>query len=125
MGDGANIQTPYGTWPGYLSLIQTDFDHAGEKAWGVGLTYDFAGTLLPFQVSGLLARLAYARGTDIVNPPTGSSQPDEWEVDLDLTWNVPAVKGLQVRFRNAYWDNGGAQTGYQFRVVLNYEFDLL
>ena len=25
----------------------------------------------------------------------------------------------------AYWDNGGAQTGYQFRVILNYEFDLL
>ena len=47
------------------------------------------------------------------------------EVDLDLTWNVRAVKGLQVRFRNAYWDNGGAQTGYQFRVILNYEFDLL
>jgi hypothetical protein len=124
-GDDANIQSPYGTWPGYLSLIQTEFDHAGEKAWGVGLTYDFAGTLLPFQVPGLLVRLAYAWGTDIVNPSTGGSQPDEWEADLDLTWNVPAVKGLQVRFRNAYWNNGGAQTGYQFRVILNYEFDLL
>ena len=124
-GDDANIQSPYGTWPGYLSLIQTEFDRAGEKAWGVGLTYDFAGTLLPFQVPGLLARLAYARGTDLVNPSTGSSRPAEWEVDLDLTWNVPAVKGLQVRFRNAYWDNGGPQIGYQFRVILNYEFDLL
>jgi hypothetical protein len=38
---------------------------------------------------------------------------------------VPAVEGLQVRFRNAYWDNGGPQTGDQFRVILNYEFDLL
>jgi len=46
-------------------------------------------------------------------------------VDLDLTWNVAAVKGLQFRFRNAYWDNGGTQTGYQFRVIVNYEFDLL
>ena len=80
---------------------------------------------LPFQVPSLFARLAYARGTDIVNPSTGSSRPAEWEVDLDLTWNVPAVKGLQVRFRNAYWDNGGPQTEYQFRVILNYEFDLL
>ena len=45
---------------------------------------------------------------------------------FDVTWNVPAVKGLQVRFRNAYWDNGGPQTGYQFRVTFsNYEFDLL
>ena len=73
-GDGNNIQSPYGTWPGYLSLIQTDFDHAGEKAWGVGLTYDFGGTLLPFQAPGFLARLAYARGTGIVDPSTGASQ---------------------------------------------------
>ena len=124
-GDGNNIQAPYGTWPGYLSLIQTDFDHAGEKAWGVGLTYDFGGTLLPFRAPGFLARLAYARGTGIVDPSTGASKPDEWEVDLDLTWNVAAVKGLQFRFRNAYWDNGGTQTGYQFRVIMNYEFDLL
>ena len=92
---------------------------------GVGVTYDFAGTLLPFQVPGFLARLAYARGTDLVTPSTGASKPDEWEVDLDLTYNVPAVKGMQIRFRNAYWDNGGAQTGYQFRVILNYQFDLL
>jgi outer membrane porin, OprD family len=124
-GDGANIQTPYGTWPGFLGLIEVDFDHAGEKAWGVGLTYDFGGTLLPVKLPGLLARLAYARGTGLVNPTTGSSLPDEWEVDLDLTWNVAAVKGMQFRFRNAYWDNGGTQTGYQFRVIVNYEFDLL
>jgi hypothetical protein len=61
-GDDANIRSPYGSWPGYLSFIQTEFDHAGEKAWGVGLTYDFAGTLLPFQVPGLLARLALRPG---------------------------------------------------------------
>jgi hypothetical protein len=124
-GDGNNIQTPYGSWPGYLSLIQTDFDHAGEKAWGVGLTYDFGGTLLPFKLPGVLAKIAYARGTDLVDPSTGSGLPDEWEVNLDLTWNVAAVKGLQFRFRNAYWDNGGAQNGYQFRLIINYEFDLL
>jgi hypothetical protein len=124
-GDGNNIQSPWGSWPGYLSLIQTDFDHAGEKAWGVGLAYNFAGTLLPFQAKGVLLRLAYARGTDLVNPATGGGLPDEWEVDLDLTWNVAAVKGLQFRFRNAYWDTGGPETGYQFRVIMNYEFDLL
>ena len=38
--------------------MKTDFDHAGEKAWGVGLTYDFAGTLLPVPGS----RLARAPG---------------------------------------------------------------
>lgn len=124
-GDGNDIQAPYGSWPGYLALIQTDFNHAGEKAYGVGLTYDFAGTLLPFQLPGVLARVAYARGIDIVDASTGASKPDEWEANIDLTWNVVAFKGLQVRFRNAYWNNEGAQTGYQFRVILNYQFDLL
>ena len=36
-GDGANIRTNYGTWPGYLALMVTDFDRANEKAFGIGL----------------------------------------------------------------------------------------
>src|SRR5262245_43447057 len=66
-GDEKDIQSPYGTWPGYLSLIQTDFDHAGEKAWGVGVTYDFARTLLHLQVPAFLHRLAYAGRPAILN----------------------------------------------------------
>ena len=45
--DDASIRTPYGTWPGYLSMIQTDFNRAGEIAWGIGVKYDFGGTLDP------------------------------------------------------------------------------
>jgi hypothetical protein len=124
-GEGNNIQNPYGSWPGYLAFNRLLFDNAGEKAWGAGFAYDFDGTLLPFKVPGLLALLAYARGTDLVNPATSSGRPGEWEVDLDLTWNVAAVKGLQFRSRNGYWNNGGEQTGYQFQLILNYEFHLL
>ena len=52
-GDEANISSPWGTWPGYLSLMVTDFDRANEKAFGVGVKYDFGGALLPFQIPGL------------------------------------------------------------------------
>ena len=111
--------------PGYLSLIQTDFDHAGEKAWGVGLTYDFGGTLLPFRAPGFLARLAYARGTGIVDPSTGASKPDEWEVDLDLTWNVAAVKGLPVPVPQRLLGQRGNADRIPVPGDMNYEFDLL
>jgi hypothetical protein len=124
-GDDASIQSPYGDWPGYLSLIQIDFDQAGQKAWGVGVKYDFGGTLLPVEVPGLSVRLAYAQGTDQVDPTTGDGLPTTREGDLDIIYNVPVVKGLQFRFRNAYVDDGGEQVGYQFRVIVNYDMDLL
>src|SRR5262245_7693836 len=52
-GDEANINSPYGTWPGYLSLQVTDFDRANEKAFGLGVRYNFGGSLLPFTIPGL------------------------------------------------------------------------
>ncbi len=52
-GDEADLRTNYGSWQGYLSLVVTDFDRANEKAFGIGVKYDFGGTLLPFQVPGL------------------------------------------------------------------------
>jgi outer membrane porin, OprD family len=33
-GDGADIRQVFGSWPGYLSLINKDFDRADETAWG-------------------------------------------------------------------------------------------
>ena len=51
--------------------------------------------------------------------------PDDREGDLDVIYNVPAVKGLQFRLRNAYVDEGGDRVGYQVRLILNYLVDLL
>jgi hypothetical protein len=123
-GEDANIRSPYGTWPGWLSLIETDFDRAGEKAFGVGLRYDFGKCCHPLYIPGLLAVLAYARGTDRRNPATGAGLPNTGEFDLDLTYDVQRVKGLQFRFRNAYVDSGGPDTGYQIRLIANWEVDL-
>ena len=46
----------------------TDFDRAREKAFGVGVKYDFGGTLLPFQIPGFSIHMLYVEGNDRINP---------------------------------------------------------
>jgi hypothetical protein len=123
-GDQASIRSPWGTWPGYLSLMVTDFDRTNEKAFGVGLRYDFGGTLLPLQVPGLSLHLIYAQGTERMDPVTNSALPTTREGNLDVIYNVPAVKGLSLRFRNAYVGRG-SDTVKDYRLIVNYELDLL
>jgi hypothetical protein len=124
-GDEANIRSDYGSWPGYLSLQVTDFDRAREKAFGIGLKYDFEGTLLPFQIPGFSIVMLYGQGNDRINPTTGGSLPTTREGNLDIVYNVPAVKGLSLRFRNAYVGDGGPVVQKDFRIIVNYELDLL
>jgi hypothetical protein len=124
-GDEANIRADYGSWPGYLSLQVTDFDRAREKAFGIGLKYDFEGTLLPFQIPGFSIVMLYGQGNDRINPTTGAGLPTTREGDLDIVYNVPAVKGLSLRFRNAYVGDGGPVVQKDFRIIVNYELDLL
>jgi len=126
-GDGAALKTPYGAWPGYLSFQEKDFDRAGEKAWGVGAKYDFGnGTLIPFRIPGLTALVRYATGTDAKNPgPTHGALPRVHEGNLDITWNLPWLKGFQLRFRNAYVEDGGKDVVKAFRLILNYDIPVL
>jgi hypothetical protein len=123
-GDQASIRSPWGTWPGYLSMIVTDFDRANEKAFGVGVRYDFGGTLLPFQVPGLTLYLAYAQGTERTDPATNSHLPTTREGNLDIIYNVPVLKGLSFRFRNGYVGRGNPETLKDFRLIVNYELDI-
>ena len=123
---GSAVQTPYGSWPGYLSLQERDFDRAGEKAFGFEIRYDFAkGTLVPFNIPGLSVLLKYAEGRDAVNPATNADLPRVREGNFDVTWNIPNVKGLSLRFRNAYVAESGDRVVQGFRIILNYELPLL
>jgi hypothetical protein len=125
-GDDANIRSPWGSWPGYLSLMVTDFDRANEKAFGVGLKYDFGGTLLPFQLPGFSVQMLFAAGFDRENPSNGAKLANTYEGNLDIIYNVPAAKGLSVRFRNAYVGQGNpGNPVMDFRIIVNYEVDFL
>lgn len=124
-GDDASIRSPWGTWPGYLSLLVTDFNRANEKAFGAAVKYDFGGALLPFQLPGLSVHLLYAQGTDRLDPATRTGLPTTREGDLDIIYTLPHVKGLSLRFRNGYVDRGNRDVVMDFRLIVNYELDLL
>jgi hypothetical protein len=123
-GDGANIRSPYGTWPGYLSMINKDLDRAGETAWGVKLTYDFKGLGVP----GLTAFFWFGQGTGAIDPATGAGVPDEREYDFDVTYTFGAgwLKGLQIKTRAALIDLEGTPGLLpDIRLILNWPLPLL
>jgi hypothetical protein len=118
-----NINSPYGTYPGYLSEIEKDFDRAGEKAWLLGFSYD-----LKDYVRGLSVTFNFARGTDAVDPATNSGLPDENEYDITVDYRIEKgpLRGMWVRLRNGYVDfsNGGGSSN-NFRLIINYPLSLL
>ena len=127
-GAGNTIQSPWGTFPGYLSMIDQDFDRAREKAILIGAGYVVPGAL----VQGLSANVNLVWGWDAINPATRQKAPNQSEYDLTVDWrpawrNQPGfLKGMWFRARSAILDQQNASTlGYQFRLILNWERDLI
>jgi hypothetical protein len=125
-GAGNTIQTPWGSFPGYLSMIDQDFDRAGEKAVLVGAAYDFKAL-----VQGLSGNFNLVWGWDAINPSTGRKAPNQAEYDVTVDYR-PAferpffLKGLWFRARAAILDQQDGKTlGYQFRLIANWERDLI
>jgi hypothetical protein len=118
-----NINSPYGTYPGYLSLIEKDFNRAGEKAWLLGFSYDFKD-----YVKGLSATFNFARGTDAVDPANQGGLPDQNEYDITIDYRIQQgpLRGIWVRLRNGYVDfsNGGGSSN-NVRLIINYPLALL
>lgn len=120
---GAAIQSPYGTYPGYLNLIEEPFDRAGETAWLLGLSYDCKRF-----ITGLNLDLNYAHGFSARNPTTNQALPDESEFDLTVDYRIQAgrLSGFWIRVREAYVNfdqNGGSQNNV--RLSLNHELPIL
>jgi len=118
-----NINSPYGTYPGYLSLLEKDFNRAGERAWLLGFSYD-----LKDYVKGLSVTVNFARGTDAVDPANKSGLPDETEYDMTVDYRIEKgpLRGMWVRLRNGYVDfsNGGGSSN-NIRLIINYPLALL
>ena len=118
-----NINSPYGTYPGYLSLVEKDFDRAGEKAWLLGFSYD-----LKDYVKGLSLTFNFARGTDAVDPANKSGLPDENEYDITVDYRIEKgpLRGMWVRVRNGYVDfSSGGGSSNNVRLIINYPLSLL
>ncbi len=119
----ADIRSPYGSYPGYNSVIVEDFNRANEVAWQVGLSYDLAKVGL----DGFKAAAAYIQGNNAENENTGANLADKNETDVTLDYRVAdgMLNGLWVRLRSATIKDDDAGTTQDFRVIINYDFALL
>lgn len=121
--DTKNITSPYGSYPGYLALIEKDFNRAGEKAWLLGFSYDFKD-----YVTGFSAIFNFARGTDAVDPATKDGLPNEneWDMTFDYRIQQGLLRGIWVRVRYAHvhFDSDGGHSN-NVRLIINYPLSLL
>lgn len=126
VGSTAAYRTPYGQWIGYTKQITLDFDRANERAWQVGITYNFAGIGLP----GLTLLASGTFGNGAINATTGAPLSNNNEYDFDMIYQVASksapewLQPLQLRGRMGLVDqtlNGSVTTINDYRLILNYE----
>ncbi len=119
----SDFRSPYGGPPSYLSIVIKNFFRAEEKAWLVGLSYDFRELGIP----GLTAYTNYAEG---YTPDTGSNaSPDqnEWDVTVDYRPEFSLLEGLWFLYRHVSVDQDGPGEvdSVDNRFILNLEIPLL
>jgi hypothetical protein len=121
--ESGTISSPYGGYPGYISLMKSDFNSAGEQAWMVGLTYNFSR--LGFK--GLSMNTKYASGYNAEDFSSGLARPDEQEFNITFDYYPPAgrpLAGFWLRVRGAkLWQDGQDDT-HDIRVILNYTYSV-
>ena len=130
-GAGNNIQNPWGTYPGFLALIDApasqNFARANEKGWLIGASYDFSA----LGVLGLAGNVNFARGTGAIDPQTRVKAPDQSELNFKIDyrprWLAPTVlRGLGLTVRAAlYSPEDTGRLARQIHVILNWEWDIL
>jgi hypothetical protein len=119
-----DIRSPWGTYPGFLSMMQSDFDRAGEFAWMFGLSYDFSAVGVP----GLSGFTQYGKGNGGQDARTGVGNADEREVNLTVDYKIGEgrLRGLWFRARGSILDVQRTEaTAYQVRLTINYDIPIL
>ena len=121
--DGADLQKPWSSYPGYTSVQLYDFNRANEKAVMLKASYDFTRLGL----DGVTAYALYVDGWDRTSTTPGKSVYDAYEVDFDLQWKVRsgALKGFWPRIRYAIGEEDNGQSIHEIRIILNYDFSIL
>jgi len=119
----ADIISPWGGKPSYLSIMIKDFDRADEDAWLVGMSSDFSR----FNIKGLSAFVNYAVGD---TPDNGrNASPDQKELDFTLDYRPQGstFKGLSMRLRhaNVTQEGDGANNVRDLRAIINYTIPLI
>lgn len=87
--EAAPYRVPFGSWVGYTCRMITNFNRAGERAWGADAIIDFATLGAP----GLVVSTSATRGSGAINANTGA--PLSRNTELDFT--------ADYRFNQADW----------------------
>jgi hypothetical protein len=122
--ENSGIQKPYGNPANYLSVIVDDFDRAGEDAILVGMSYDFKRV-------GIGDLSAFGNIVKGDTPDSGANaSPDETEYDITFDYRMKEgwADKIWLRVRTAYIDqdeSAGGDDFLDFRIIVNYDYDLL
>lgn len=123
--DDARIRSPFGGYPGYLSIIINDFNRAGEDAWLLGLSYDFSRVGLP----GLSSFINYAEGNTPDSGANASPDQEELNITVDYRFKNGPLKDIWLRARAAFVeqddDIAGGVDLQDYRFIVNYEIPVL
>jgi hypothetical protein len=122
-GPDHDIVNPWGSYPGWTSIMEEDNDRAGEDTWLAGLSYDFSHV----GIKGLSVNTLHTFSRTPDSGPHAS--PDQTEHDLNLECHFQgSLKHLWLRVRAAYVDQDEALGGEDFsdfRIIINYDISLV
>jgi hypothetical protein len=122
---GADLQSPWGGYPGHTSVQVRDFNRAGESAFMAKVSYD----LSHLGLEGVAAYALFVHAWGRVDPSTKDPVPNENEFNADIQWRPrwKFLKGLwfRVRYANVHQYEGPKNTINDFRVIVNYDLPLL
>jgi hypothetical protein len=122
--DKETIQSPFGSYPGYISLMQSDFKTAGEESVGTVLAYTFDRWDIP----ELSMFTSYAWGSEGTDPATGTRGDYEQEVNYTIDYKIDKglLRGVWFRLRGSWLDvEGTSQDTLQLRATINYDLTIL
>ena len=123
--NGADLQSPWSSYPGYTKVQVKDFNRAKEKAFLVKVAYD----LTPLGLEDVTTCALLVHGWDRINPRTGRDVANEDELDLDLQWKPKSgfFKNFWPRFQYGvvHQYEGAKSYIHNVRVIMNYDFSLL
>jgi hypothetical protein len=121
--DEARIRNPWGSYPGYLSMMLRGFNRADQKSWGVGASGYLTALGLPQASLALRYSEGYqGKGVD------GRSVGDERELNTTLDYRLTRgpLRGLWVRGRFGWGQTENQRKDtLEARIVLRYEFQAL
>jgi hypothetical protein len=122
---GANLQSPWSSYPGYTNVQVQSFNRAGEEASMVMGSYDFSR----LNLEHVTAYALWVHGWGAIDPLTKDSVYQQDEYDFDLQWlpKSGGLNGFWFRFRYAHVDQRGVSdaSANDFRFIVNYDLSHL